>query len=148
MKIILLRDVKGTGKKYEVKEASDGYAMNFLIPNQLAERATPQRIKEIEQQKKDESAEEQIQADLLEKELKELKSLELEIPVKANEKGYLFKGLTEKDILKELEKQTNITLPEGSIDLNRPIKEAGKHVISVSIGNQSAKFKLVVTAVE
>lgn len=146
MKIILLKDVKGTGKRFEVKETSDGYAMNFLLPNHLAERATPQRIKEIEQQQKEEAAEEKIQEDLLEKNLKTLKALRLEMKEKANDKGHLFKGVTASHIVKELDKQENITFPEESLDVKKPIKEVGEHTIKISAGKHSAKFKLVITA--
>ena len=53
MKVILLTDIKGSGRKYDVKNISDGYAMNFLLPNKLAERATPERIKKIKELKKE-----------------------------------------------------------------------------------------------
>lgn len=146
MKIILLSDVKGTGKKYEIKEVSDGYAMNFLLPNRLAERATPERVKDVEQMRQDIIMEAQVQKDLLGKDLKTLAEVSLEMKEKVNEKGHLFKGITAEAIAKELKKQTHITLPAEALEIEKPIKEAGKHKIKVTINGNTASFTLVVSA--
>lgn len=146
MKVILLNDVRGTGKKYEVKEVSDGYAMNFLLPNKLAERATPERIKNIEELKIGQFEEEQVKADLLEKDLKTLHKVQLEMNEKASEKGSLFKGITPEAITKELKNQVHINLPASAIVLEKPIKDVGDYTINVLIGESKTTFKLVVTA--
>lgn len=146
MKVILLNDVKGSGKKYEVKEVSDGYAMNFLLPNKLAERATPERIKNVVELKLGQFEAGQVQADLLEKNLKTLSKIQLEVTEKANEKGHLFKGITPEIIVGELKNQVHITLPAHAIVLEKPIKEAGEHTINVVVGESKTTFKLVVTA--
>ena len=146
MKVILLDDIKGTGKKFDVKEISDGYAMNFLLPNKLAERATTERIKHLEELKQEQLEDGRVQADLLEKNLESLKKVQLEISEKASEKGGLFKGITPEVIVKELKSQVHIDLPVETITLAKPIKEVGDHVIDVQAGENKASFKLTVTA--
>ncbi len=146
MKVILLSDVKGSGKKYEVKDISDGYAMNFLLPNGLAERATPERIKRMEEIKKEQTQEERIQEDLLEKTLASLKSVHLEIEAKASDKGGLFKGITVANIVEELKRQVRVNIPAEIIVLEKPIKEVGKYTIGVLMGENKASFKLTVLA--
>lgn len=146
MKVILLTDVIGSGKKYDVKDISDGYAMNFLLPNKLAERATPERIKNIEEIKQEQSEEARIKEDLLEKNLASLKSVRLELVEKASEKGGLFKGVTPENIIKELKKQVHIDIPVEAIVLEKPIKEVGKHTINVVVGERKTSFKLNVSA--
>lgn len=146
MKIILLEDVKGSGKKHDIKEVSDGYAMNFLLPNKLAERATPERIKHIKVLKEEELEEGRAQTDLLGKNLGSLKKVRLEVSAKASEKGSLFKGITSGDIIKELKAQVHIDLNSDVVILEKPIKEVGDYTINVEAGDQKASFKLVVSA--
>jgi large subunit ribosomal protein L9 len=146
MKIILLKDVKGTGKKYDVKDVSDGYAMNFLIPNKLAERSTPERIKRLDELKEGQFDEERVQAELQEDNLKSLSRVQLEITEKASEKGGLFKGITPADLVKELKKQVQLNLPASAIVLEKPIKDVGDYTINVVIGEGKTSFKLVVIA--
>jgi len=146
MKVILLSDVVGSGKKYDVKDISDGYAMNFLLPNRLAERATPERIKRTEELKQEQSEGERIKEDLLEKNFASLKSVRLELTEKASEKGGLFKGITPLHIIKELKKQVCIDIPVEVITLEKPIKEVGKYTIDVVMGEHKTSFKLTVIA--
>ena len=146
MKVILLNDVKGSGKKYEIKNVSDGYAMNFLLPNKLAERATADRIKHIELIMEEESEGARIKEDLLINNLNSLKSVRLEMIEKASEKGGLFKGITPDAIIKELKKQVQISVPVEAIVLDKPIKEVGDHTINAVIGEHKVSFKLVVSA--
>ncbi len=146
MKVILLSDVKGSGKKHEVKDISDGYAMNFLLPNRLAERATPERIKAIEEKRKEQTKEDRIKEDLLEKTFDSLKSVHLEIEAKASDKGSLFKGITVEDIIKELKEQVHVDVPVNIISLDKAIKEVGKYTINVTMGENKTFFKLNVLA--
>lgn len=146
MKVILLSDVIGTGKKYEVKSVYDGYAMNFLIPNKLAERATTERIKHLNELKQEQFDEARIQEDLLKKNLVYLKRVRLEIVEKASEKGGLFKGITSETIVKELKKQVQIDIPVETIMLEKPIKEVGEYTIDAVVGEYKTSFKVAVSA--
>lgn len=145
MKIILLNDVRGLGKKFDIKTVSDGYAMNFLLPNKLAEQAKTENIKRVEELKQEKSAEIRIQEDLLEKNLKMLKKVRLEMFEKASEKGGLFKGVNEEMLSKELKKQVHIEIPAQFIVLEKPIKEIGEHTVLVKVGDDTSSFALAIS---
>ena len=144
MKVILLKDVVKVGHKNEVKNVSDGYAMNFLIPNKLAEFATPKKIKNIEILKHQQKEEYNIQHDLLVKNLKTLNGARVEIEGKANEKGHLFKGIQKEEIVEELKRQDHIDLKPEFVELEHPIKEVGEFDITAKVGDTKATFKLII----
>ena len=144
MKVVLLKDVAGVGRKGEVKSVSDGHALNFLIPRKCAEMGTPAAIARAERFKNEAATEEKIQADLLQKNLSALPGIILEIEGKANEKGHLFSGIHAEQIAAELRKQKGIALLPKFIALAHPIKEVGEHEISVNVQGTAGKFTLVV----
>lgn len=146
MKVILLKDVKNVGKKYETKEVSDGHALNFLIPNKLAETATESSLKRVQNIKAREEGEKRVNEDLLMKNVKDVNDITLEIKETANDKGHLFKGVHQKEIADELKKQGHLDLLPEYIMLEKPIKEVGEHIIEVKVQDKTAKFKLVITA--
>jgi len=144
MKVILLKDVKKIGKRYETKDVSDGYAQNLLIPQGLAISATPDAVKRYELIKSKAAVEIKVQEDLMAMNIKSLDATVLNIVGKANEKGHLFAGLHVNEIAAELAKQTKIQVNPAFIQLEHPIKETGEYNILVKAGDKSAKFKLVV----
>ena len=128
MKVIFLKDVKGAGRSGEIKEVADGYAKNFLFPRKLAELATAEAIKEIEQkserQKKEELA--------LKEKVSELeKSDALEFELKTGEKGEVYGSVTREDIERKLEERGFKNIEARVV---RPIKELGEHEIEISAG--------------
>lgn len=147
MKIILLKDVSKIGQKNTVKNVSDGYAMNFLFPNNLAEPATPNKIKNLEKIKLNQETENQINQDLLTKNMRSLNSATIEMEGKANDQGHLFKGIHVEEIVAELKKQDHIDLMPEHIELKHPIKETGEFNITAKVGDTKAVFKLVVSAI-
>ena len=118
MKVILLKDVKGTGKKGEVKEVSDGYARNFLLPKKMAKSA------EIKAQKEYEEA-----VELGDK----MKEMNIEIYSKAGEGGRLFGSITAKEIAEQLKKQKGITVDKRKVLLNEPIRVLGSRFVEIKI---------------
>jgi large subunit ribosomal protein L9 len=146
MKIILLKDIPKLGKKYEVKNASDGHAVNFLIPRGLAVVATVENLRRFETEKAKYDSERKVHEALLAENLKALEDTVLIISGKANEKGHLFAGLHQAEIAAELAKQTRIQLDPSFIQLDHPIKEIGEHMIEVKGEGKSVKFKVVITA--
>ncbi len=144
MKVILLKDVKKIGQKYEIKEVSDGHALNLLIPQGLAISATPEAVKRIGVMKSRMAAENKVQEELMEKNIKSLDAIVLTISGKANEKGHLFAGLHNDAIAAELSKQAHVQVDPSFIQLTQPIKEVGEYTVEVRAGSKSAKFKLVV----
>ncbi len=137
MKIILLKDVKGVGKRFEQKEVASGYAENFLIPKQLARYATEQAVKELANLQEQKSKSEALVLEKLEEKLKEFDVLK--IKAKANEQGNLFAKIGKKEIAEAT------GIPEELILLEKPIKEASTHSISIKVGEKEKKINLEVT---
>lgn len=146
MKIILLKDVAKVGKKFDVKDISEGYAHNLLIPRGLAIAATPDALKRIDLERARDEGERKIRHELLVKNLTELDGVTITMLEKANEKGHLFAGIHKAEIIPEIQKQTRIQIDAEHIVLDKPIKEVGMHVIEVKVENKSTKFNLDVKA--
>ncbi|MFA6324792.1 MAG: 50S ribosomal protein L9 [Candidatus Paceibacterota bacterium] len=142
MKVIFLKDVQRVGKKNDIKEVNDGYAINFLFPNKLAEMATPQAVSALEKRQKEIIVEREIQEDLLMKNLEQIKGKVITIKGNANEKGSLFSAINKKQIKEELEKEHKIEIGEDFIVLEKPIKEVGEFEIPIEIKNKKSSFQL------
>jgi large subunit ribosomal protein L9 len=143
MKVIFLKDVPRVGKKNDVKEVNDGYALNFLFPHKLAEAATPKSLDSLKKKQNEIIVEREVQEDLLIKNLEEIKGKIITIKGKANEKGSLFSAIHKKEIRDELQKQ-NIEINEEFIVLEKPIKEIGEFEIPIQIKHKKSSFKLIV----
>ncbi|WP_062238079.1 50S ribosomal protein L9 [Fictibacillus sp. FJAT-27399] len=132
MKVVFLKDVKGKGKKGEIKNVSEGYARNYLLPNNLATEATKGALSVVEGQKK---SEEKKAAAVLEeaKQLKEkLDEMTVEIKTKSGEGGRVFGSVTSKQIADGLKKM-NITIDKRKIDLTNPIRSLGYTDVPVKL---------------
>ena len=147
MRVIFLQDVPRVGKRHDVKDVNDGYAMNFLLPRKLVEVATPRTLAELERRKKEIVVEKEIQAELLAKNLEELKDKIVHIKAKADEKGHLFSGIHKKEIVEALRSEHRIEMNEEFIDLEKPLKTLGEFEIPVKVGDKKSSFKLVVEAI-
>lgn len=146
MKVILLQDVRKVGKKHEVKNVADGYALNFLIPNKLAESATGSAMKKIDNLKAREAVEKKIKEDLLLKNLKGLSGVTVEIKEPANDKGSLFKGVHSEEIVKALKEQGHLDLLPEYLVLDKPLKDVGEHEIEATVQSKTVKFKVNIKA--
>ena len=129
MKIILSQDITGVGRKGEVKNVSDGYARNFLLPNKLGQIATPAAIASADKLKKQMEQDKDVQKDILEKNIKGLKDLKVQLKAKANEKGHLFSIIHPDEISKILKEEHHLDIPSKMIEIEKPIKELGEHTI-------------------
>ncbi|KOP71603.1 MULTISPECIES: 50S ribosomal protein L9 [Cytobacillus] len=133
MKVIFLKDVKGKGKKGEVKNVADGYAQNFLIKQGLAVEANQANVSTLNAQKKKEeklAAEELADA----KKLKEvMDKITLEFSTKAGEGGRLFGSITSKQIAEELQKAHNLKVDKRKIELPDAIRTLGYTKVSVKL---------------
>ncbi|CAM4032756.1 50S ribosomal protein L9 [Listeria booriae] len=133
MKVIFLKDVKGKGKKGEVKDVADGYAQNFLIKNGYATPATNSNISALEGQKK-KSAKEAAQELADAKALKEtVEKLTIELKTKSGEGGRLFGSVTSKQIAQALEKDHKIKVDKRKIDLPEAIRTLGHTKVPVKL---------------
>lgn len=146
MKVILKQDIKGVGKKYEVKEVSEGYANNFLIPKKLAEFASGDAIKRAKIQKETSLAEIAIKDNLARKQMEMLGGIKVSIPKKANEKGHLFEKIHNEEIVEALLEQAKIRLETDHLVIDEPIKEIGEYKVGVEVGNNKGFFVLTVNA--
>ncbi|MBC1558713.1 50S ribosomal protein L9 [Listeria booriae] len=133
MKVIFLKDVKGKGKKGEVKDVADGYAQNFLIKNGYATPATNRNISALEGQKK-KTAKEAAQELADAKALKEtVEKLTIELKTKSGEGGRLFGSVTSKQIAQALEKDHKIKVDKRKIDLPEAIRTLGHTKVPVKL---------------
>lgn len=149
MKVILKQDVKGIGKKYDLKEVADGYANNFLLPKNLAEFASPNAIKRATLLKSTNDAELKLRKELLRKQLDSLSDVHVIIKSKANSSGHLFAAVREEDISKALKVQANIDLPAEFIKflkVNTPIKQTGSHTVNAVVEDMEKEFEVEVEA--
>jgi len=146
MKIVLIKDVKGVGKKHDIKTVADGFALNSLIPQGQAEVATAAVMKRVELVKKQEEAERKIKEDLLAKNLKSIHDAVVEVTVGANEKGHLFAGMHAEEIAPLVREVTGVDLLPEFIKMEKPVKEVGEHKIDVKVQGKSATFTLKVNA--
>ena len=144
MKVIFLQDVARVGKRHDIKEINDGYAMNFLFPRKLAELATPSAIAELEKGKKNIEIEREVQEELLLKNLEEIKGKVVHLKAKADEKGHLFSKIHNKDIVDEMKREHHADINEEFIVLEKPIKEIGEHDIPIVIKGKKSSFKLII----
>ncbi|HZG73077.1 MAG TPA: 50S ribosomal protein L9 [Chondromyces sp.] len=133
MKVIFLKDVKGKGKKGEVKNVADGYAHNFLFKQGLAVEATSGNQKALEAQKNKE-------AELAKQELEEAKKLKetvenltVELKAKSGEGGRLFGSITSKQIAEELKKSHNIKIDKRKIEMEDAIRALGYTNVPVKL---------------
>ena len=132
MKVILLEDVRGSGKSGDVVKVSDGYARNLLIPKGLAMEATPQNLKQLEKKKEamaKKAAENKAQA-LETKKL--LEETAVTVKAKAGENGKVFGSITSKDISDAL-KGMGYEIDKKKIQLDAPIKTTGITEVSIKL---------------
>lgn len=133
MKVILLDNIKGVGKKDEIINASDGYARNFLFPKKLAVEANNENMSKLKAKKQSEQYKKDVNKENAEKMAKKLDDITLTIKVKAGENGKIFGGVTSKEISEELKKQYKIDIDKKKIILNENIKNLGSFDISMKL---------------
>lgn len=142
MKVIFLQDVKGKGKKGEVKEVSDGYARNFLIAKGLAKEATSGNVKEIEAIKKSEQKRKDDELRKAKELANTLEEMTLTIKSKAGENGRLFGAVTSKQIADEL-KEAKVIIDKRKILLDDPIRTLGHTQVQIKLYPEvTAKLKV------
>ncbi len=146
MKVIFLKDVPRVGKRHEIKDVNDGYALNFLLPRKLVDIATPKAVAELETRKKELIVEKKVQEDLLNRNLEELKGKTIHMKVKANDKGSLFSAIHKKEILEAMQREHKATLSAESVLIDKPIKEVGEFDVPVEVNKKKSSFKLIIEA--
>jgi large subunit ribosomal protein L9 len=133
MKVILLENIKGVGKKDEVINASDGYARNFLFPKKLAIEANKGNLGNLKAKKDSNEYKRNQEKEFAQKIAEQLNNITLKIKVKAGENGKIFGGVTAKEISENLNKQYNIEVDKKKIVLKETIKVLGTTNIDVKL---------------
>lgn len=133
MKVILLDNIKGVGKKDEVINASDGYARNFLFPKKLAVEANAENMSKLKNKQASVQHKKDVEKDKAEEIAKRLKDITLTIKVKAGENGRIFGGVTSKEISENLKQQYKIEIDKKKIVLNEAIKNLGVFNVSIKL---------------
>ena len=133
MKVILLEDIKGVGKKDQIINASDGYARNFLLPKKKAVEANNENMAKLKA--KNDSRAYKKEMDIKEaKELAEkIKTVSLKMKVKAGENGKIFGGVTSKEIAESLKKEYTIDIDKKKILLQDTIKNVGHFYVEIKL---------------
>ena len=133
MKVILLQDVPGSGKRDDIVNVSDGYARNFLFPKKLAVEATAGASKEIERKRAAAArAEAEAKAEATAK-AAEMKGKIVVLPVKCGEKGRLYGSITSADVVGELERQHGVKVDKKKVELSEQVKQVGDYAITVKL---------------
>ena len=147
MKVILLQDVEGLGKKYEVKDVKSGHARNLLLPEKLAKAATKEALKWLADQK--EVIEKAAEEDLKKSQAlaSQLDGSEVSIAVKVGDEGQLFESINSQKIVDKL-KEMGFEVKKSQVKLENPIKELGEFPVSISLDhNLEVEIKVIITAV-
>lgn len=124
MKVIFLKDVKGKGRKGEVKEVPDGYARNFLLKNELAAEANQGNVKALKKKKESENRQKEEELEEAKKLKEELENKTVELTAKSGDGGRLFGAVTNKQIAEQLKKD-NYKIDKRKIEMDEPIRALG-----------------------
>ena len=147
MKVILNKDVKGTGKAGDVVTVSDGYARNMLIPRGLATEATQSNIRQLEKQKAiaaEKKAEEKAAAQEL---AEKLNKASIKMKIKAGEGGRIFGSIKSKDIADAINMQLGMDIDRKKVKLDAPIKQVGQTDVDMRLYQDvNAKIKVIIEA--
>ncbi|HEX3039209.1 MAG TPA: 50S ribosomal protein L9 [Caproiciproducens sp.] len=145
MKVVLLEDIKGSGKKGELINVSDGYARNFLFPRKLAKEANAQAMNELKNAEEAKAFKLKSETDAAQKTADQISGKSVRLFAKAGQGGRLFGSVTSKEIAEELKKQYHVDVDKRKIVLDGDIKAFGTYECEVKLYNGiSAKVYAVV----
>ena len=136
MKLILLEDVKSVGKKGDIVNKNDGYALNYLIPKKLAVEATKANMNDLELKKKAEEKRKKEELEEAKKIAEQLNDKVVKVSVKAGENGKVFGSVTNKEIADALAKQTGMDIDKKKISFDAPIKMVGRRIVKIKLHPQ------------
>ena len=146
MKVILLQDIKGTGKKDQIIEASDGFARNYLFPRKLAKEANSVNLNAIEKAKAAESHRKDLEKQAAQELAKKMGDMVVTVPVRAGENGRLYGKVTNQEIADALKEKYGMEVDKRKITVDT-IKEVGDAEALVKLYPEiSAKLKLKIVA--
>ena len=144
MKVILLRDVAKIGKRYEIVDVPDGFALNKLIPKRDAEAATPVNIKRVTNMRAKDMSDKASVVAAIKKMVADLSSEPLLVPMQENGQGHLFQAVHADDVVKAADLR-GVKIHKEFVSFEAPIKSTGEH--KVLLKNQKESFVLPITVV-
>ena len=133
MKVILLDNIKGVGKKDEIINASDGYARNYLFPKKLAVEANAENLSKLKAKQNSQEFKKNNEREDAKALANKLSEITLKINVKAGENGKIFGGVTAKEIAENLKSQYNIEIDKKKIVLQDTIKNVGTFNVEIKL---------------
>ncbi|MBR4428179.1 MAG: 50S ribosomal protein L9 [Clostridia bacterium] len=133
MKVLLLQDVRGTGKKDDIVEVSEGYGRNYLIPRKLAKEATAETLNSVSRAKAAEAHREEVKRQDADVKSRELKGKVIQITARGGENGKLYGAVTNDMIAEALKAQHGIEVDKRKIEQEEPIKSAGQSFVTVKL---------------
>lgn len=146
MKVIFNTDVRGQGKKGEMKEVSDGYARNYLMPRGLASPATADAINALKLKEKAKAAQMAKEKAAAEENAKRLSGVVVQISARAGQGGRLFGAVTSQEIAEALREQHGIEIEKNKIVQAEPIKQFGSYEVKAKLGYEvSGTINVLVT---
>ncbi len=147
MKVILLKDIKGTGKKDQILEVSDGFGRNYLLPRKLAVEATSEALNSIEKSKSAAKHREDVKKNDAETAARELKGKTVTVKVRAGENGRLYGSITTQEIADALKAQHGVELDKRKIELDEKVTSVGQTTITLKMyAGVATKMNLVIEA--
>lgn len=149
MKVILLQDVKGSGKKGELVSVSDGYARNFLLPRKLAKEANAQAMNELKNAEAAKAHRIEVDKENAQNAAKTIEGKSVRLTAKGGQGGRLFGSVTAKEIAEEIRRQFGVEVDKRKISLDAEIKAFGTYTCEIKLYNGiSAKVYAVVSEQE
>ncbi len=133
MQIILLEDVDNLGSAGDVVEVADGYARNYLLPQQIANRATPENMTDWEHQQKQRQQMEDKKKRLAEETAEKIEGAALTTPARAGEEGKLFGSITTQNIADALAEKTGVEIDRRDIQLDEPLSVLGEYEVYIRL---------------
>ena len=133
MKVILLKDIQGTGKKDQIVEVSDGYGRNYLLPRKLAKEATSEAVNALEKSRGADKHREEVRRQEAEVKARELKGKVIQLEVRGGENGKLFGSVTTDQIAEALKAQHGVEIDKRRLELEEPIKTAGQFFVTLKL---------------
>lgn len=146
MKVILLADVKGKGRKDQIIDVSDGYARNFLFPKKLAAEADAKAMADAKNKEEARLRKIELEKAAAREIADKLQGVIVKLVSKAGADGKIYGSITSSDIAQALKEQSGIELDRRKIELDRPIKAFGKYEIDVKLYSEiTGKINVIVT---
>lgn len=144
MKVIFIHDIGGVGRRNEIKNVTDGYALNFLIPNGHAVQATAERVKALQDRLLTEKRAVEARNQKSLQGIERLKGATVQILAHANPTGGLYQALTTQLISNAIQREYGVHIPPESIEMSSPIKMVGNSHVTIRSGSYAADMTVAV----